>query len=317
MRHRMNSVARHVALGCLGAALASQAAAQPLFESRALTPPGEYTFGIEGPAVDGAGNLYVVNHLRQGTIGKVAAGAARSELFAELPPGSTGVSIRFGADKRMYLADYKAHNVFVFDPGASTPRVYFHSDTFNQPNDMAFARDGTLYASDPNWRGRSGQVWRIAPRGDGTGEGAVMASPRKLTTTNGIDLSPDEKTLYVAESETREIWAYRLDGDKLTAPRLVKKYADASLDGIRTDIDGRIYVARILKGTVDVLAGDGKLIREIRMTAKEPSNLAFGGPDGKTVYVTQRQGGYIETFRVDRPGREFCLQRPAGDAACR
>jgi sugar lactone lactonase YvrE len=298
-------------------AAAATATAEPLFESRQLTPPGEYTFGIEGPAVDAAGNLYVVNHLRQGTIGKIATGAARSELFAELPAGSTGVSIRFGTDKRMYAADYKGHNVFVFEPGATVPRVYFHADKFNQPNDMAFARDGTLYASDPHWRRRDGQVWRIVPAGDGTGQGDVMASARKLTTTNGIDLSPDEKTLYVAESETREIWAYRVDGNKLAAPRLVKKFSDFSLDGIRTDIDGRIYVARILKGTVELLAPDGKTVREIPLRAKEPTNLAFGGPDGKTVYVTQRQGGFIESFRVDRPGREFCLLREKGDAACR
>ena len=149
----------------LGIALlaTASATAEPLFESRQLTPSGEYTFGIEGPAVDAAGNLYVVNHLRQGTIGKVATGATRSEPFAALPQGSIGVSIRFGRDRRMYVADYKAHNIFVFEPGATAPRVYFHSDRFNQPNDMALARDGTLYASDPNWRRRDGQVWRIVP----------------------------------------------------------------------------------------------------------------------------------------------------------
>ena len=292
----------------LAAALAP-ASAEPLFESRQLTPKGEYTFGIEGPAVDAAGTLYVVNHLRAGTIGKVAAGATRSELFAELPQGSIGVSIRFGADRRMYLADYKNHNVFVFDAGASVPRLYFHSGQFNQPNDMALARDGTLYASDPHWRRRDGQVWRIMPGADGLGRGAPMTSERKLGTTNGIDLSPDESTLYVAESETREIWAYRVDGDRLAAPRLVKKFSDVSLDGIRTDVDGRIYVARILKGTVVVLAPDGRELREIRLTAAEPTNLAFGGADGRTVYVTQRKGGFIETFRADRPGREFCLQQ--------
>jgi sugar lactone lactonase YvrE len=314
----MNFASRRIAFAILAAlAAAATVAAEPLFESRQLTPSGEYIFGIEGPAVDAAGDLYVANHLRSGTIGKVAAGAARSELFAELPPGSIGVSIRFGRDRRMYLADYKGHNVFVFEPGATTPLVYFHSDTFNQPNDMALARDGTLYASDPHWRRREGQVWRIVPAGDGMGRGDVMASARKLTTTNGIDLSPDEKTLYVAESETREIWAYRVDGGRLAAPRLVKKFSDFSLDGIRTDIDGRIYVARILKGTIEVLAPDGKTIREIALRAREPTNLAFGGPDGKTVYVTQRQGGFIETFRVDRPGREFCLQREKGDPACR
>lgn len=295
---------------------AAPALAEPLFEARQLTPPAEYTFGIEGPAVDADGNLYVVNHLRQGTIGKIAAGDARSQLFAELPSGSVGVSIRFGRDRRMYVADYKKHNIFVFGQGAATPRVYFHSDSFNQPNDMAIARDGTIYASDPNWRGRSGQVWRIMPAG-AAGEGAVMTSARKLTTTNGIDLSPDEKALYVAESETREIWAYRIDGARLAAPRLVKRFSDFSLDGIRTDIDGRIYVARILKGTIEVLAPDGKTMREIALSAKEPTNLAFGGPDGKTVYVTQRQGGFIETFRVHRPGREFCLLREPADAACR
>jgi DNA-binding beta-propeller fold protein YncE len=295
---------------------ATPAFAEALFEARQLTPSGEHTFGIEGPAVDADGNLYVVNYARHGTIGRVAVGDTRSQLFAELPPGSVGVSIRLGRDRRMYVADYKKHNIFVFEPGASAPRVYFHSDNFNQPNDMAIARDGTIYASDPNWRGRNGQVWRIVPAG-AAGDGAVMTSARKLATTNGIDLSPDEKTLYVAESETRDIWAYRIDGARLAAPRLVKRFSDFSLDGIRTDIDGRIYVARILKGTIAVLTPDGRTEREIPLKAKEPTNLAFGGPDGKTVYVTQRQGGFIETFRVDRPGREFCLLREPADAACR
>jgi sugar lactone lactonase YvrE len=287
-----------------------------LFQSRQVTRAGEYTFGIEGPAVDAAGNLYVVNFQRAGTIGRLRPNAAASELFATLPAGSIGVSTRFSPDGRMFIADYKKHNIFVIEPGSTVPREYFRSDAFNQPNDMTIAKDGTIYASDPHWRRRVGQVWRIVPDGE-TGRGEVMISPRKLTTTNGIDLSPDEKTLYVGESETREIWAYGIDGVRLTTPRLVKRFADHSLDGLRTDIDGRIHVARILKGTIEVLAPDGKTIREIPLRASEPTNLAFGGPDGKTVYVTQRKGGFIETFRVDRPGREFCLQRDAGDAACR
>src|ERR1043165_75166 len=230
--------------------LATAAAAQPLYESRRLTPD-EYTFGIEGPAVDAAGVFYAVNFRRQGTIGRLAPGAAQSELFAELPSGSVGVSIRF-AGGRMFVADYKGHNIFVFD-GATGPRVYFHSDRFNQPNDMAIARDGTIYASDPHWKRRDGQVWRIVPAENGAGAGDVMRPPRKMGTTNGIDLSPDERTLYVGESETREIWAYTLSGSQLTAPRLLKTFPDFSLDGLRTDADGRIYVARILKGTIAVL----------------------------------------------------------------
>jgi sugar lactone lactonase YvrE len=288
-------------------ALASTAGAQPLFESRRLTPD-EYTFGIEGPAVDAAGVFYAVNFRRQGTIGRIVPGAARSELFAELPAGSIGVSIRIARDGHMFVADYKRHNILVFERGAAAARVYFHSDRFNQPNDMALARDGTIYASDPHWRRRDGRVWRIVAEG-GLGRGEVMASGRQMGTTNGIDLSPDERTLYVGESETREIWAYTLSGSRLAAPRLVTRFPDFSLDGLRTDVDGNLYVARILKGTVAVLAPDGKLLREIPLLAKEPTNLAFGGPDGKTVFVTQRRGGFIETFRVDRPGREYCLQK--------
>jgi sugar lactone lactonase YvrE len=279
-----------------------------LFESRQLTPSREYTFGIEGPAVDATGALYVVNHQKQGTIGKVSPGEARSETFAELPPGSVGNAIRFSHDGRMYVADYKQHNVFVFERGQSEPRVYFHSDQFNQPNDLTIASDGTIYASDPNWKGRTGQIWRITRGADGNGVGVIMSSARKMSTTNGIDLSPDGKMLYVGESDTREIWAYRLEGTTLAAPQLLKAFPDFSIDGLRTDVDGRVFVARILKGTVVVLSPAGKLEREISLKAKEPTNLAFGGPDGKTVFVTQRQGGFIETFRVSRPGREYCLQ---------
>ena len=255
--------------------------------------------------------LYVVNHRRQGTIGKVSPDATRSDFFAELPAGSIGNAIRFGGDGRMYVADYKKHNVFVFESGSNEPHVYFHSDEFNQPNDLTISTNSTIYASDPRWRRRDGQIWRITRGPDGKGRGEVMSSQRKMGTTNGIDLSPDEKTLYVGESETRQIWTYRVDGANLTAARLVKTFTDFSLDGLRTDIIGRLFVARILKGTVAVLSADGKIEREILLQEKEPTNLAFGGSDGRTVYVTQRRGGFIETFRADQPGREYCLQKRA------
>jgi sugar lactone lactonase YvrE len=280
-----------------------------LFQSQQVTRAGEYTFGIEGPAVDTTGNLYVVNFQKAGTIGKLQPRAAASELFATLPEGSIGNSIRFAPDGRMFIADYKKHNIFVIEPGSAVPREYFHSDEFNQPNDMTIAKDGTIYASDPHWKRRDGQVWKISRSADGKVSGETMASPRAMSTTNGIDLSPDGKALYVGESNTREIWAYRIEGSKLGSPRLVRKFPDHDIDGIRTDVDGRIYVARMLKGTVVILTDSGRIEREISLTASEPSNLAFGGADGRTIYVTQRKGGYIESFRVDRPGREFCLQR--------
>jgi len=300
-------------LGALGLPVGATAEEPALFESRQLTPSGEYTQGIEGPAVDAAGTLFAVNFGHQGTIGKLKPGASRSELFATLPPGSIGNGIRFDREGRMFIADFKKHNVLVIEPGATVAKVFFHSDQFHQPNDLAIAGDGTLFASDPRFP-HSGQIWRIVRGVDGKVSGQIMSSERTMGATNGIDLSPDGATLYVSESDTREVWAYRLDGTKLTSPRLVKKFDGAELDGLRTDLDGKIYVARPLNGTIAVLAPDrpaeAALVREITLRGKEPTNLTFGGPDGKSVFVTQRQGRFIESFRVDKAGREPCLQAP-------
>jgi sugar lactone lactonase YvrE len=77
---------------------------------------------------------------------------------------------------------------------------------------------------------------------------------------------------------------------------------------LRTDVSGRLLIARILKGSIVILNPDGKVEREIALQGKEPTNLAFGGADGKTIFVTQRKGGYVESFRTDREGREHCMQ---------
>lgn len=300
-------------LALAGMKVSSTTAQDALFQSRPITPPGEYTFGIEGPAVDARGNLYVVNFGKPGTIGKVAAGASQSELFGVLPEGSVGNAIRFDRQGRMFVADYKKHNIFLVSSDGKDIKTYFHSDDFNQPNDLTVAADGTIYASDPHWKQHDGQIWRISKSAGGEAIGEKMTAERRMSTTNGIDLSPDGKTLYVGESDTREIWAYRIDGARLLSPRLVKRFPDFDIDGLRTDTDGNLFVARILKGTIAELSPQGTLRREIRLTAPEPTNLAFGGTDGKTIFVTQRKGGFVESFRTDHPGREFsCRVCPAG-----
>jgi len=89
----------------------------------------------------------------------------------------------------------------------------------------------------------------------------------------------------------------------------LSRRSNATRSMVRTDVDGRLFVARIQRGLVDVIDADGTVVREIGLKGKEPSNLAFGGEDGRTIYVTQRQGGFIESFRTDREGREHCLQK--------
>ena len=288
---------------------ASAAAAEPkLFESRQVTPSGEYTSGIEGPAVDRDGNLFVVNLGKPGTIGKLPADGSHSEKFVELPHGSVGNAIRFDRNGIMLVADYTKHNIFAIRKGSTEPEVLFHSDLMHQPNDITVARDGTVYASDPNWKGRNGQVWRISTAADGKVHGEVMMAPRAMGTTNGIDLSPDDRTLYVTESNSGQAWAYGIRGNELTSPRLLKTFEGDTIDGVRTDVDGKLLIARIRKGLITILRPDATLQQDVILRGAEPTNLAFGGSDGRTVFVTQRQGRFIESFRTDREGREHCLQ---------
>jgi streptogramin lyase len=123
MRMATNTRARLLCGAAVALAVATSAVAQEApFQSRQLTPSGEYTFGIEGPAVDARRNLYVVNFGKPGTIGKLANSAAQSELFAVLPEGSVGNAIRFGSDGRMFVADYKKHNIFLVGRTARTSR---------------------------------------------------------------------------------------------------------------------------------------------------------------------------------------------------
>jgi len=285
--------------------------APSLFVSHRITPPGEYTFQIEGPAVDKSGNLYVVNFHSAGTIGKVAPGASHSTLFATLHHDRIGSGIRFDHQGRMYIADFNKNNVLVIAPGQTDAEVFFHSDDFNQPNDLAIAADGTLYASDPDFPGHKGQIWKITRNADGAAHGEVMSPNRQMRQTNGLDLSPDGTTLYVDESDTKQIWAYRIDGNNLTAPaQPLARFDHFELDGLRTDVTGRIFVARPGAGEVTIVNPDGSVARRVTTLGREPTNLTFGGTDGRTVFVTQKDGKFIEAFLTDQPGREFAPHGP-------
>jgi len=271
-------------------------AAEPLFEATPLTQPQEFTVGIEGPACDAAGNIFAVNFSKQQTIGRVVP-SGKGEVFVTLPGTSTGNGIRFNRAGVMFIADYVNHNVLAIEPGSRGTRVFAHHDAMNQPNDLAIGPDGTLYASDPNWSNGTGQLWRIST------EGNVTRLAQNMGTTNGIEVSPDGKTLYVNESKQRNVWAFDItEQGTLTKKRLIKQFPDHGFDGMRCDTDGNLYITRYGKGTVAVMNPAGKVLREIDVLGAKPSNLCFGGPDGCTVYVTEVEHTRLVQFRVDRPG---------------
>lgn len=278
---------------------------EPLFVSHPVTPPGGFTAGIEGPACDRAGNLYAVNYDRQGTIGLVAPDGACS-VFVALPDGSIGNGIRFDrAGDRFFVADYTGHNVLTVDRRTRAIGVYAHDPALNQPNDLAIDGDDTLYASDPNWPEGTGRLWRVGR------DGRFVLLEDGMGTTNGIEVDVERRILYVNESRQRAIWAYDLlPGGDVANKHLLLRFPDFGFDGMRCDVAGNLYVTRHGKGTVVQVSPRGEILREIALAGRDCTNVAFGGPDGRTCYVTVADNGNIEAFRTDLPGQSWRLFHP-------
>lgn len=278
-------------------------ALQKLFKSSVFTPVKSFTSGAEGPAVDKDGTLYAVNYLREGTIGRVTP-TGQGSVFIELPNGSIGNGIRFSSNGDMFIADYTNHNILKVDMVTKQLSVFAHEPLMNQPNDLAIDSKDRIYASDPNWKAGTGRTWRI----DLDGKATLLED--KMGTTNGIEVSPDNKVLYVNESVQRKVWAYDLTpGGEISNKRLLIDFPDFGMDGMRCDTQGNLYITRHGKGTVVKVSPSGKILQEITLTGKNPSNIAFGGKDGRTVYVTLQDQGNIEMFTVDKPGREWEMIR--------
>jgi gluconolactonase len=285
----------------------SLCAEEALFLATPLTKEGAFTQGVEGPACDREGNVYAVNFARQQTIGRVSPDGAKAEVFLQLPGKSTGNGIRFGPGGVMFVADYVEHNILRIDPDTRQITVFAHEDQMNQPNDLAITRDGQLYASDPNWKDGTGQIWHIDR------QGRMQRVADKMGTTNGIEVSPDGKILYVNESVQRNIWAFEIQpGGTLSGKTLLKKFEDFGFDGMRADVDGNLYITRHGKGTVVKISPRGEVLKEIDVLGESPTNICFGGKDGKTAYVTEVKHRRLVQFRVDRPGLEWALRQGEG-----
>jgi sugar lactone lactonase YvrE len=278
-------------------------AAEILFIATPLTGPNSFTPEIEGPACDRAGNIYAVSFARKPTIGRVTPDG-RAEVFLEMPAGSLANGIRFNKAGQMFVADHTGHNILRVDPKTRKITVFAHEPAMNQPNDLAISADGTLWASDPDWKNSTGQLWRIDP------SGKVTRLVTGMGTTNGIEVSPDGRTLYVNESVQRNVWAFDIQADRtLSGKRLLIQFPDYGFDGMRSDVDGNLYITRHGKGTVAVVSPKGKLLREIDVLGSKPTNLTFGGPDGRTCYVTEADKGRLVQFRTDRAGLEWIRLR--------
>lgn len=272
--------------GCL----CSQTQEKSDYKVKDLLPENSFTKGMEGPAVDAEGNLYAVNYSRQGTIGVVNTNGEVS-LFVALPEGSVGNGIRFDKKGSMYVADYTGHNVLIIQPSTKKVNVFAHNPDMNQPNDLAICPvTENLYASDPNWKDSTGMLWLIDRYGK------TFLLEEKMGTTNGIEVSPDGKLLYVNESIQRYVWVYDIHSDgKVSGKRVFYKFNDFGMDGMRCDPAGNLYITRHGKGTVVKLSPSGTLTAEYRLKGRLPTNITFSN-DYKKAFVTLADRGCFEVI---------------------
>jgi len=160
----------------------------------------------------------------------------------------------------------------------------FQGQVFNSPNDIAIAADGTIYFTDPGYQQAAapgGQpvtgIYRIATDGTVTLVDGTRKNP------NGIALSLNGDTLYVNASDGA-VRAYPIkDGVPQQGHDLIKGIENG--DGMTLDCHGNLYVTEHRPKRVRVFTPQGRALATIRTDANV-TNVAFGGADGKTLYIT-------------------------------
>ncbi|MFN4147214.1 MAG: SMP-30/gluconolactonase/LRE family protein [Runella sp.] len=263
----------------------------------------EFTKNCEGPAVDADGNVYAVNYAMDGTIAQIPR-RNKPTIFLTLPKGSTGNGIRFGRKNEFYVADFMGHNVLKVNLETKEITIHCHEPAMHQPNDLAMMTTGHIFCSDPHWKEGTGRVWHVSP------EGKARIVATDMGTTNGIEISPDEKTLYVNESVQRNVWAFDLAADgTLSNKRLLIHFESGGMDGMRCDILGNLYITRHGEGEVVIVSPQGKVLKNIKTQGKKVSNICFGGKKGRICYITLQDRGCIETFKAPAPGREWAMMQ--------
>ena len=170
---------------------------------------------------------------------------------------------------------------------------------FNSPNDLTVRSDGTIYFTDPDFQlgnrtsatGKKG-IYRVAP------DKTVSLVDDTFAEPNGIALSPDETVLYVADYNGNLVRTFAVAADGSTGGRQDFVSVETP-DGFAVDCLGNLYVASGKPGAIQVYAPSGSKLGSITVAASL-SNMAFGGPDGKTLYITAGQALY--SLDMNLPG---------------
>ncbi len=259
-------------------------------DSQDFVKDNVFTQGVEGPTMHN-GALYAVNYAQQGTIGRVD-NMGKTSLFVRLPNDSIGNGLQFDSHGNLFIADYVNHNILKVPAGSNKAEVFAHNSNMNQPNDIAITKTGVLFASDPNWANETGQLWRI------NADGSTKLLEENMGTTNGIAVNKENTKLYVNESVQRVVWQYDLDENlNISNKKVLIKFADHGLDGMRVNNQGHVFITRYGAGKVLEVSPSGKVLNSYKLKGQHPTNLAFDDMQSR-VYVTMQKRGAIEVIEL-------------------
>jgi len=268
--------------------------------------PSTTQFGglIEGTSVNHFGHIFAV-HYENGT-NKLGQLYPTMRLFYEDQNTTSAFNgIRFLNRNTAFTVDYVNHRVVKLDIQVSLANqsvvtnssTYCQDASMLQPNDLVVARSGTIFLSGMRWTDNTseqdGDIWSCLP--NGTAQRLEL-----MGRTNGIELTTDDLKMYVSESYNRngtpyvqKIWLYDVNPNNgtISNKRLFVDFEvlDGSIghdiDGMRTDLAGNLFVTRNGGAQVVVFNQNAAVIGRIYLNFANPTNLEFGGPQGRTLFV--------------------------------
>ncbi|MFV0443973.1 MAG: SMP-30/gluconolactonase/LRE family protein [Planctomycetaceae bacterium] len=273
-------------------------AAEPLVDESSPLETLATDFGLaDGPAWDGAGKLYFPD-VKGGKLNIFWPGSKKVTVALEDAGRISATCFNHG---RLYLSDNGNAQIAVLDGKTKSVLATFSDPKTMKPNDLVVDNAGGIYVTLTG----ASQVAYVRSSGE------VTTAVEGIPTPNGITLSPDEKTLYVAAYKPKEIWAYDVTSPGQTANgRLLCKMDDGEAlgaDGMTIDRAGHVYCA----GATDIWiwSPSGQLLHKIPCPTR-PINCAFGNSDMQTLYITGFGGLYRQKMNIS--GR---APQPASTAA--
>lgn len=276
----------------------------------------------EGPAWDGTGLLF--SDIANGRVMRYDAATGETAIFREGTNEANGLML--DREGRLYACEGGGRRMVRFEPdgGVTVLADRFEGRRLNSPNDLAIDERGRVWFTDPRYGEQRDDmeldhesVFRLDPEPDGSR--SIRRVTFDTTRPNGLLISPDGRTLYVAQSEygedrKRELRAYPIREDDTLGPYQVLHnfYPHRGIDGMCLDVEGNIIATAgwELSGPgpmIYVFAPNGRVLETHPVPSNRPTNCTFGGPDLTTLYVTTGSG---HVFRA-RTGRRGRLWYPA------